>query len=60
MSDPDQEYNEKMQGHLNDAFDKLTLQTGKTGMVYVTTDSGMFTILKEAVSHQYKIERGKI
>lgn len=60
MSDPDQEYDEKMQNHLDDAFDNITIETGKTGMVFKTTDRGMFTTLKEATSHQYKIERGFI
>ena len=60
MSDPDQELEEERERHLFTAFDNITIETGKTGIVFKTTDSGMFTTLKEATSHQYKIERGFI
>ena len=66
MNDPDQQYDEKMQGHLDDAHENIEThypganQNPEGPPVYVTTDKGMFTTEEEAVKHQYKIEREKI
>jgi hypothetical protein len=59
MASADEQYDEKMQGHLDDALENI--QTiDEIICVHRTTDKAIFSNFKEAIKHQYKIERGAI
>ena len=65
MCDPDKAHDDKMQNHLDDAVENVITATDPNSRhwdedFFQTTDKKQFDNYDDALSHQYKIERGAL